>query len=1200
MYFYNKTFPDVDDIVACKIDKISDSGIYVNLLEYDNISGYIPLNEISTHRYRSLAGIIKENDIEFIQVTKLDVTKNYIDLTRKYINENDKVEIFNKYMLLKRIFNIITFSKIEPGIIQELIQQVKNVNENNQITKESLNFIDTFLLNKIFPEIKAQIYKYKLNVTEFIINFIYINSIVNLFRDLELKFDIKVTICDIKSGEILIVTNVKKLPSEFEELKQEIIIYLKQRNCEKESEQCNQEIKLHEKVGIQPKINIGIIGSVMHGKTSLIEALSGIDTRKYKKEIESNRTLKLGYTNIKVIKCVCQNEERYFIKKSDSCGEECEERVFSLTDCFDPLTKVFMNDFKVKTVADLKVGDLLMGPDGTDRKILNIQEGEKIMYEINYIHSSTESLEDNKFICTGGHLLVLRIDTPYTTPQKSGITHKKPYVIVKYNKSITRFYFDTIEEANIFYNNQDKTPFIFEITVESYLNLPVTLKQKARLFHPGALDFSNKKCVDISINGLTNEEVGWLIGLWLGDGHSNGPRFSIGFDDQEIIEKLKIIAIKLNLNLNISKCGDKRAYDIGLSLYRTANNKTKNPFTQLLEKIGILNDKKIDNNLIFQSKSIRESILAGFIDSDGHYSKGQFEIAQSYKHKNIISGLLILIRSIGFTCHYKKGFSYNLDKLNKKIIKNGKYIKILKYRLFFNGKASLLPIVLQRKKGKDTVRNWISSQPFTIKKLSKGKYKGFELDKDNKFLLSDFIVAHNCPGHSMLLSTMLAGASIMDTTMLIIAANEPCPQVQTKEHLTAMEIINDDFQHFNNIVIQNKIDIVNKERALVSYNEIRNFIKDTSIENSEIFPISAKKKINTQSILKHIYNLEFDKTECNKAALKSIIVRNFDINKPGAKEIKGLVLGCSILSGKIKIGDTLLIVPHLIKVTVVNIKTGNDNLNEAVSGGLIALETDISSFLINKDLIGGMIISHDDFNENNFYKKGSEIMIKCYPLISALQQKEKRFKVGDLITLNVLSRDIPDCIVQEVYKTSKHKYKIKLSKDIYIPTDSELKITILTGKRLYGYGKFSEIKIAKEKVVKIVSKSQNLIESDSYINLLDNVYKIISENKIKIKLPIINIEYKNTFTQIFNFDIISDAIHTSSHELGSYIKTELGMRDFSIKPNILSLKGRTNVNNIQTIIIKYLKEEKLCPCCGSINTEKTKIMNVKKLLCLDC
>lgn len=1190
MFYYKKLVPEIDEIVVCRINKISDAGIYVKLLEYNDIEGYVPLKELTTNKYRKMSGIIKENDIEYIKVINID--KNYIDLSRKYIDEDEKVPVQNRYNLLKRIYKIMEYSKLDNEIIKEYTEHIKEISEN--VTKEKLielNF-DEIIINKIFPEEIPKIQKYNLNVLKFIKDFLYINSVINLFKTIESECNIKINICNIKNGEILIISNERIKEKELENLKNNVTLHLQ--NYKESFTEENKEIILNKSVGIQPTINIGIIGSVSHGKTTVIEALSGIDTRKYKKEIESNRTLKLGYTNISVTKCVCENQ--YLIKKGINCTEECKERIFSFIDCFDPSTKVFMNDFKVKFVSELKVGDLLMGPDGTDRKILNIQEGEKTMYEINYVHSSTQSLEDNKFICTGGHLLVLRIDTPYDTPQKPSKTNKNPYQVVQYNKSIIRHYFNTKEDAQNFYNEQDKTPFIFEITVEEYLKLPITLKTKARLFHPESLDFSHKNPIDISMNGLTNEEVGWLIGLWLGDGHSNGPRFSIGFVDQEIIDKLKTIAKKLNLNLNISKCGDKKAYDIGLSLYRTANNKTKNPFTKLLEKIGILNNKKIDNNLIFQSKSIREAILAGFIDSDGYYSNGQFEITQSYDHKNIISGLLILIRSIGFTCHYTKKYSYKLDKFNKKIIKDGNYIKNLHYRLKFNGKASLLPIVSIRKKGKDTVRNWVSSQPFTVKKLNEGKYRGFELDKDNKFLLSDFIVVHNCPGHNMLLSTMLCGASIMDTTMLIISANETCPQLQTKEHLIAMEIANDNFEGNHNIIIQNKIDIINKEKALNSYNEINTFIKGTSIENSQIYPISAKKKINTQSILKHIYNLQFDKTELNNSQLKAIIVRNFDINKPGNNELKGLVLGCSILSGKIKIGDTILIMPQCIKIRILNIKTGNDNLNEAVSGGLIALETDANSFLINSNLIGSMLISNKDFNEKNFYKSGSEMILKCYPL------KKSLFKKDDTITLNILSKEIPNCIILDVYKTSKCKYKIKLSTDIYLPNDTNIKISILYNKRLYGYGKFSEIKI-KENNYKITTNqfdNSSDIRDTLYNNMLNESYQILKDNKVKLSLPKISIEYKNTFTQIFNFNTISNSINVSQLDLGNYIKTELGMRDFSIKTDILSLKGRTNINNIQTIIIKYIKEEKLCPCCGSINTEHVKIMNVKKLKCLDC
>ena len=47
----------------------------------------------------------------------------------------------------------------------------------------------------------------------------------------------------------------------------------------------------------------------------------------------------------------------------------------------------------------------------------------------------------------------------------------------------------------------------------------------------------------------------------------------------------------------------------------------------------------------------------------------------------------------------------------------------------------------------------------------------------------------DAPGHESLMATMLAGTTIMDAALLLIAANETCPQPQTREHLMALDII---------------------------------------------------------------------------------------------------------------------------------------------------------------------------------------------------------------------------------------------------------------------------------------------------------------------------------------------------------------------------------------------------------------------------
>lgn len=53
----------------------------------------------------------------------------------------------------------------------------------------------------------------------------------------------------------------------------------------------------------QPTQNVGMIGNVAHGKSTLTKALSGITTGKFRAEQVANMTIKLGYANVKIYKC---------------------------------------------------------------------------------------------------------------------------------------------------------------------------------------------------------------------------------------------------------------------------------------------------------------------------------------------------------------------------------------------------------------------------------------------------------------------------------------------------------------------------------------------------------------------------------------------------------------------------------------------------------------------------------------------------------------------------------------------------------------------------------------------------------------------------------------------------------------------------------------------------------------------------------
>ena len=109
----------------------------------------------------------------------------------------------------------------------------------------------------------------------------------------------------------------------------------------------------------------------------------------------------------------------------------------------------------------------------------------------------------------------------------------------------------------------------------------------------------------------------------------------------------------------------------------------------------------------------------------------------------------------------------------------------------------------------------------------------------------------DAPGHETLMAVMISGSSIMDGALLLVAANEKCPQPQTREHLMALEIAGIE----NIVVVQNKIDLVSRERAIESHGEIKSFLEGTIAENAPIIPVSAHHDVNLDILIDAIENI---------------------------------------------------------------------------------------------------------------------------------------------------------------------------------------------------------------------------------------------------------------------------------------------------------------------------------------------------------
>jgi len=153
--------------------------------------------------------------------------------------------------------------------------------------------------------------------------------------------------------------------------------------------------------------------------------------------------------------------------------------------------------------------------------------------------------------------------------------------------------------------------------------------------------------------------------LWLGDGSTNKSEFTS--EDIEIISYLTEWAKTHGMRTTISSCGYKGNNVLHISI---VSDKRKNMLKECLRAYGIYSNKAIPADYIYSSVEDRLKLLAGLIDTDGHFSKRDrvYTFSQSANRKHIVDAFAFIARSLGFKCtmsHYKtSGKKYIMN--NKK------------------------------------------------------------------------------------------------------------------------------------------------------------------------------------------------------------------------------------------------------------------------------------------------------------------------------------------------------------------------------------------------------------------------------------------------------------------------------------------------------------------------------------------------------
>jgi len=317
----------------------------------------------------------------------------------------------------------------------------------------------------------------------------------------------------------------------------------------------------------------------------------------------------------------------------------------------------------------------------------------------------------------------------------------------------------------------------------------------------------------------------------------------------------------------------------------------------------------------------------------------------------------------------------------------------------------------------------------------------------------------DAPGHEALMATMLSGAAIMDGAILVIAADEPCPQPQTREHLAAANVIGIK----NIIIVQNKIDIVDEKRAHQSYAEIKNFVKGTVAEEAPIIPISAQRGINIDILLQAMEeHMPTPKRDETKTPFM-FVVRSFDINRPGTTidKLEGGIIGGTILEGKLKVGDELEIRPGIavegkntytpLHSEIVSLQAGGNKVEEAHCGGLVGVGTLLDPSYSKADGLTGNVAGKTGMLPPTL----AELTLETEILDRAVGTKEL-LKIEEISMNETLLLHVGAAItVGKVASIRKGTVLIKLTRPICAQTASRVALSRkIAGRwRLIGYGR---------------------------------------------------------------------------------------------------------------------------------------------------
>lgn len=382
------------------------------------------------------------------------------------------------------------------------------------------------------------------------------------------------------------------------------------------------------------------------------------------------------------------------------------------TGCHARGERLLLSDGTVKAVENITMEDSLIGSDGTPRRILHKQQGYGALYRV-------IPIKGQPFVVTGDHMLTLEQTCIAKHPCYPSKRTRQGYI---------------------------------DVTVDEWLRWPTYKKHMHKLVRcPMVKSFEG--------NDTTIGVSPYFLGVLLGDGGMI-TTLNVTTPDHEVHEALLQEAKRYNMYLKSQPAGKATTYIFQGGGGGGIKGRNGGQLHRELKALGLRRlgsaSKHVPHAYKTLSETHRMEIIAGLLDSDGSLNDNGYDFIS--KSKRLAEDLAFLCRSVGLAAYVaecvkscQNGFS-------------GTY-----YRVSISGDCSKIPCRVARKKaGMRRQKKNVLRTGFSIEHVGKGEYFGFTVDGDNRYLLEDFTITHNC-GKTIVFSKLIEDCVREGERVLVLA-----------------------------------------------------------------------------------------------------------------------------------------------------------------------------------------------------------------------------------------------------------------------------------------------------------------------------------------------------------------------------------------------------------------------------------------------